>query len=258
MKFLPLLLLAQFAGMFPLFMYLVPAKVIGAGFFRFNMGLVTILLFVATFLALLQGVAEPLKFLLLGMGVASLVLLRLSWDQPQFGRALLHPLLIFWGFLLGWLVLSGQGPDVDWRHWVALGLGGAALAAALFAMVLGHQYLNVAGLPIRHLQRGTLLVFWVLSVRLAWLALVLGTSSVVLSHRVQPAYLLLGGMHGVLLWIGLLMGVAAPMAITWMALKAALIQSTQSATGLLYIVLIQVLMGTLIFDGYLLELNLPL
>ncbi len=258
MKILPALLLAQFAGTFPLFMYLVPANVIGAGFFRFNMALVTILLFVATFLGLLLGAAGPLKILLLGVGGASLVLLRVTWGQPQLGKVLLNPLLILWGFLLGWLLLGAQILDVDWRHWMGLGLGGAALGAALFAMVLGHQYLNVAGLPIRHLQRGARLLLWMLLARLAWLALVLGTGSVVLGQRVQPAYLLLGGLQGVLLWIGLLMGVAAPIAVTWMALKSALIQSTQSATGLLYVVLIQVLMGTLIFDGYLLELNLPL
>ncbi len=43
-----------------------------------------------------------------------------------------------------------------------------------------------------------------------------------------------------------------------MALKSALIQSTQSATGLLYVALVLVAMSTLSFSGYLVLKDIPL
>ena len=258
MKFLPLLLLAQFATVYPFFLWLAPGKVVGGGFFRFNLGLATTLLGLATLLALLQGPPAAERYGLLGLGAATLLTLGGSWNRTASSKALLTPLLATWGALLWHYVLGAQPFEADWRSWVALGAGGISLAGVMYAMVLGHWYLNVADLPIRYLERGTRLLFWALGGRLAWAALGLVTTSAVIRQREQPAYLLLGTLDGFLLWMGLLMGVVAPLAVAWLAFRTSRIQSTQSATGLLYVALILVVMGVLIFDGYLLEMGLPL
>ena len=155
-------------------------------------------------------------------------------------------------------MLNGQIAEVDWQHWLAVVLGGAGLAAVMYAMVLGHWYLNVAELPIGYLRQATLLALVLLAGRAIWAVSVLAATQTELSQRLQPTYLLLTRLDGFILWIGLFLGLAAPLVFVWMAWRAARIHSTQSATGLLYVVLTLGVMGALIFDGYLLELELPL
>lgn len=255
---LTVLLLSQFAAVYPVIIWLVPVSVIKRGFVRFNLGLATIMLGLATLLTSLQSPAMPMKGWMLGLGGVSLVVLGLGWHRMRIAQAILTPLLLLWGGLLCMQALDGRIAQADWAHWMAVILGGAVLAAVMYAMVLGHWYLNVAELPIGYLRQATRLALLLLAGRAAWIAGVLAVTQAELGLRLQPAYLLLTRLDGFILWIGLLMGLAAPLVFAWMAMRTARIQSTQSATGLLYVVLILVVMGTLIFDGYLLELELPL
>jgi hypothetical protein len=115
----------------------------------------------------------------------------------------------------------------------------ALLGSALTAMLLGHSYLISPSLSIRPLMR-----------LLAALALA------VVARAAADGYALvrwtaehsLGSLNTEeTLWLPVrwLVGFVAPLALTWMAWQAARIRSTQSATGILYVVVIFCFLGEL-------------
>ena len=65
-------------------------------------------------------------------------------------------------------------------------------------------------------------------------------------------------LDGIFLWIALFFGLAAPLIINFMTQRSLKIFSTQSATGLLYINIVLILMSELIFKFYLFKYNLVL
>ena len=130
--------------------------------------------------------------------------------------------------------------------------GGLVTGSVTMAMVLGHYYLNIPGLPSRHLERLTLLCMAALGAR----SVILGTNLAIHRSAWLPlAGLLAGGdvaadtaldpFAAVLLLLQILAGILVPLVFCLMAWRSATIASTQSATGILYVALIVVMMGEL-------------
>jgi hypothetical protein len=133
---------------------------------------------------------------------------------------------------------SPYGPP---RHLTFLGdLSGAALlGAALTAMLLGHFYLISPTLSIRPLLRLILTLALAVIARL----LVEGTAVWLWLDR-WP--LSAAGTEGQLwLFVRWLVGLGATLVFCWMAWQTARIRSTQSATGILYVVVICCFVGEL-------------
>jgi hypothetical protein len=153
-----------------------------------------------------------------------------------------RPLIVLTPALLVWaLVLQEMDPD---RALAARLAGDAASAAllgtALTAMLLGHFYLISPALSIRPLNRLLLAVAVSIVLRggVDGLALVAWTRE----HS-------LANLKGdVVLWLPVraLVGLVVPLGLTWMAWQAAGIRSTQSATGILYVVVIFCFLGELL------------
>lgn len=119
----------------------------------------------------------------------------------------------------------------------------ALLGSVLVAMILGHWYLVRWSLPAGHLVRFARLLAWAVGLRAALLVvglLVFGAAA--------P-----GGLGGYLaglavdramfFWPRVFFGILGPAAFTYMVYETARIRSTQSATGILYVAVIFVLMG---------------
>ena len=258
MKLLPVLVLAQFAALYPLFLWIAPLRQLPAGFTRFNLGMATVILGLATLLAAAAGLPWPMLRLLLLLAATTLVLQRLLWENPLRARSLLTPIQLVWGLTLWQPILATTSMTSPLTVWISIALGGLAFGGVMYAMVLGHWYLNVVDLPVRFLQMACRAALGILVVRLVWSLGILAFSEAVVQQRMKPAYVLLGELDGIFLWLGLAPGLIGGMVVTFMALKSALIQSTQSATGLLYVALVLVAMSTLSFSGYLVLKDMPL
>src|SRR6266850_1000494 len=121
------------------------------------------------------------------------------------------------------------------------------LGSVLIAMILGHYYLNIAGLAIAHLVRLCLLSMAAVGLR----ALVSGWGLALDGPGLLHPWLTgdLGGggelLSIVVLLQRLLFGIAGGALLTTMAWRTARISSTQSATGILYIGFIAVTIGEL-------------
>ena len=115
----------------------------------------------------------------------------------------------------------------------------AVLGTAMTAMLMGHSYLiapSMSLVPLRRLLAG---LFGALLVRSA-----LAASGLV---SWTEGHSLINLENETVLWLPLRWGVGllAPLVLGWMAREAAKIRSTQSATGILYVVVICCFLGEL-------------
>ncbi|MBM4071410.1 MAG: hypothetical protein FJ271_21105 [Planctomycetes bacterium] len=126
------------------------------------------------------------------------------------------------------------------------------LGAATTAMLIGHSYLIASGMSMTPLLRMLLVLAASLVVRA-----ILSGIGLWLWTEVTPEPF---SETETMLWLAVrwLLGIIAPLVLGWMAWETAQIRSTQSATGILYVVVIVSflgeLTGQLLFDktGYIL------
>jgi len=144
----------------------------------------------------------------------------------------------------GWIVREGLpelgGFGLSVGIFSSLATGTVAGSVGL-AMVLGHWYLTVPKLEIRHLARLNRVTVGAMLASLASL----GTACLVCSDRLGNAEPPLFGPWG-LFYLGtrLAVGLALPLVFAAMAASALRFQNTRSATGILYASTVLVLIGT--------------
>ncbi len=117
------------------------------------------------------------------------------------------------------------------------------LGSVIFAMILGHWYLVVPALPIRPLRN---LTQWMLGATLAKAMLTALTLYVFWTYgdtQLRETLQSFRGLGGLFLWVRLLFGLLGPLIVGIMVWQTVKIHSTQSATGLLYVATIFVLIG---------------
>lgn len=128
----------------------------------------------------------------------------------------------------------------------------ALLGFSMTAMLVGHSYLISPGLTIKPLMRqlAALGIALVLRVGVAGTALWFWTADHDLTNLNDET----------VLWLPVrwLIGLGGPLVFGWMAYRTAKIRSTQSATGILYVVVILVFLGELTSLLLLRSTGLPL
>src|SRR5262249_40285281 len=129
--------------------------------------------------------------------------------------------------------------DLNWWHSIDHFASGILLGAAISAMLLGHSYLISPTMTIVPLRRLLVALFAALALRvnLAFIGLWQWTAEQSLANLETETLLWL-----VTRW---LLGLIAPLVLGWMAWETARIRSTQSATGILYVVVIVCFLGEL-------------
>ncbi len=135
-------------------------------------------------------------------------------------------------------------------------LGGLILSAAFYAMNLGHWYLNVHGLPLIHLKRATIALAIVLGARLLWDVIMFFATRVMYRGEEITIAAFVGRIDGIFLLVAFFFGTLFPLVsiyFVWGTLQA---KSTQSATGILYVLLSAILIGDIAYKFYLLHYSL--
>jgi hypothetical protein len=217
---------------------LLPAAQVPPRFFRVQFLVALSLLAVAAFF--LRDVAGVPFWILTAFGLACCFAGSVVWhtDRAPGGRALIWltpPVLV------ACLVLGGLAAHPEEARWwrIADDLASAGvLGSATTAMLMGHSYLIAPTMSMAPLLRlhAAFAVTLALRFGLACAALWLWNTA-----RTGPA----AGE----LWLWLparwLLGLFGPLALGWMAWETARIRSTQSATGILYVVVIVCYLGEL-------------
>jgi hypothetical protein len=178
---------------------------------------------------------------LLGMAMTLAFVGSLVWglEGAPGGRTFMVLTALTLAAALGWL----EWTTADQPALIPLLLGdltsAALLGSALTAMLLGHSYLIAPTMSLTPLMRllATLAIALVARLGVDAYALACFTSTHSLVTLKSDA----------VLWLPLrwLLGFLAPLGLDWMAWQTARIRSTQSATGILYVVVIFCFLGEL-------------
>ena len=125
------------------------------------------------------------------------------------------------------------------------------VALVFYSMILGHWYLNVIQLPINLLKNSIVLLSVLLTLRLLWNAYALISFEVVDNYGIVLSLIsFLWTFEGFLLSVAIFFGVIVPMLLNIFIWNTLQIQSTQSATGLIYVSVVSVLFGDLFYKYY--------
>jgi len=137
-------------------------------------------------------------------------------------------------------------------------LGGFILCGALFSMILGHWYLNVVSLPISMLKSTVKFLILIVALRFIWDMGYIFMGEVGYNGLPVSMTQFLQTFDGFFLLFALFFGTLLPLILGILTLKTIAIKSTQSATGLLYVIVISVVMADLFYKYYLVQAALPL
>ena len=150
-------------------------------------------------------------------------------------------------FLSGPFLIDGPSPLPHRGPLTAIALGSSALLLgwSLVAMLLGHWYLVAPRLNFRHLIVFCWVLLFAVVLRLStvlitvWVAY--GVDPLVEPHPLRALTSPQG--QGMFFWFRLLWGLAIPLLLAAMSLHCARRRSNQSATGILYVLVVGTFIG---------------
>lgn len=263
-----------FAAAYPLCFWSTANAAIDRGFYRFNLGVSCFILSLglcALLFAAPGGEPAPAAARLLplrGAGLAVLAglwlagLLAVTWSQWERPRPSLA--LVTLPSLLGLVVTAAATVARTPASAAPAGaaavtlLGGLTLGLALYTMVLGHWYLNVARLPIAILARAVAVYGVLLALRLVWNGAAFATQSVPYQGLPLPLYAFVATLDGFLLAAAVFFGTLFPLAAIWLVQRTLRAKSTQAATGILYVVVVAAIIGDFSYRFFLLRYGVVL
>lgn len=120
-----------------------------------------------------------------------------------------------------------------------------ATGGVFAAMILGHWYLVTPKLPTQPLLLVSRLLLLAVGVQLVLFVVWLSTGAGLGLRPFEP----LVGRWAFFVWMRLLVGLAFPLALSWAAIETARTRSMESATGLLYIDVGAIAVGTILAAG---------
>lgn len=280
-SFILVMFLYQFSVGCMILLALMPLKEVDIQFYRLASGLSALLTAVGLFLNIYYPFELPQSFgvqrvqqgvwpqVTLGLyiaffAVSFLLYLRMRWQKAEGAK-----LLVRLSALVGGLALVAEGflyrtQDLfgGLKNFVLpLHFLTAAMFLGVFvlAMIFGHWYL-VKSMPKRLLARMAELLIFILAARLL---VVLATfwiySSQVSSGAAAIDQLMdLWKGHGLFFWQRMLAGLGIPAVLSYMIWKTAKLGANQSATGLLYVGVVFVIIGEMISKYIFLLSSIPI
>tara|TARA_Y100001968_G_scaffold302577_1_gene316014 strand:- start:612 stop:1403 length:792 start_codon:yes stop_codon:yes gene_type:complete len=240
-----------FGAIYPLLLWLSPHKLIQSGFYRFNQGMVSIIISIGMIFIYLSLSHYNNFFLGVFWLFIQLVLTAVFWKTKHINNifisippiiGVLYLILVINQIFLINLYLS---------DYLIIFISYSIIASVFFSMILGHWYLNVIQLPIKLLKNSIILLSFLLIIRLFWNIYALTAFEVTDNYGINLSlFSFLWTFEGFLLLVAIFFGLIVPIILNvfiWYTLQ---IQSTQSATGLIYVSVVSLLFGDLFYKYY--------
>ena len=237
----------------------------GVKFFRFNAG--TAALLIAIGFALRPDATNPTALHTAATAALLIAEAALVVYWATIGRMLAHirPALLWTAVAAGGTSVTLQGFDVSREApglmallTVASFLSSVALlGGACGAMVLGHWYLVVPSLDVAHLQSIVRLHIGSTVVRIVVVAAAVMIAIVTWEPGVPNFERYIFSVDGIFFWQRILFGLGGPAVLSYLTWETAKIQSTQSATGILYVDFFTVIVGEVLAKYVLLSTKVP-
>ena len=248
-----------FAAVYPLLLWLTPRLLIDGGFYRFNQGMVSIVGSLGVIFFYFSDAGQGPWAVGIIWIIIQLFVTAIYWKSKRINNFVTSiPSMLGISFLVFMNVALIPYNINIINHFMRI-IGHTILAAVFFAMILGHWYLNVIRLPIRLLRNSVILLWILLGIRAIWNCYGLFIFEVEDSYGiVQSLGKFLWTYEGFLLSIAIFFGVLVPFVLNGFIWRTIIIQSTQSATGLLYVSVVAVIFGDLFYKNYIFQFGLIL
>ncbi|MCB9757809.1 MAG: hypothetical protein H6753_05230 [Candidatus Omnitrophica bacterium] len=241
-----------FSTMYPLSFWISADNPLKNNFHRFHLGVACVVAGLCALIFYFSPIAIfTHKISLIVWAVLLLFAAGYYYQKPA-----VNPTVITFSCLLGIIVtfqiLNTWAIFNYWSSGLIL-LGGIIFCAALFAMNLGHWYLNVSGLPLSHLRRAVYIFWAAVALRALIDGYILLTTVVFYHGEVVSLLTFLRTIEGFMLIIGILFGTIFPLICLYFVKGTLDVKSTQSATGILYAILCAVVIGDITYKYYFLK-----
>lgn len=238
-------------------MFWIPERNLGRGYFQLNSLISLGLLGIATTVMAAGGLApwgdvpEVTRIALyLALTGGFLYYAALWVERWRLARAFMVPALaanlVAYLTAGAWLFSAGGSlPHSGWLLTAALLSGSLLLGWSLVTMLLAHWYLISPKLSFRYLTFFCIVLLAIVVLRILAVGASLGTALAV-DPMIEPhPWRLLAqfGGQGVFFWFRLLWGLIMPLALAVMSLHCARNRSNESATGILYVLVVGSLIG---------------
>jgi len=252
----PFLTAQIIAAVYPLCFWISIDDPLKSGFHRFHLGMPLFLAGIVFFSSFWMPLSQTTQFLL-GIWTGTSALIAFVFWKRDFPR----PAFVTLPALLGMIAYAFLTADLvvpDPRLIAAGILAGLILSVSLYAMNLGHWYLNVHGLSLSHLRR-SVCVFWsLILIRFLLDIVFLLKGKVLYLGSLISCYRFVWSIEGIFLILAFFFGVLLPLGCLYFVRETIRLKNTQSATGILYVILAAVLLGDLAYKYYWLNYQLPL
>ena len=245
---IPVSALLAFGTFYPLLFLTQYRDQIKGGFYRFQLGLTGVVLGLGVVATCFMPLSWLLKSVALCWLSTLLVLTGYYWSREPVNEWLIALPSVFGIYSL--LALQQGTAPLPSLSWIPTLLGGLILAASVFCMNLGHWYLNAKAIAIRHLTKATVVFGVLLLIRLLWDLFHLRQQTILFGGYEISAWAFMGTTEGVFLALALVSGTLLPLITIWFVLQTLKVRATESATGLLYVILVMVLIGEFSYRYY--------
>lgn len=245
-----------FASVYPLCFWISQDDPLREKFHHFHIGLPCMVAGIFVSLSLVSESSPPLKSLLVFWGLLFLAVSAANWKK-EFPS----PVLMTIPAIVGLYIFSIYFIKYLGFSWVGVSIGilaGLILCSCIYAMNLGHWYLNVKGLDPKHLKRSVNVFAVFLLLRLIFDVYGLLSGSVLFDGENISLLRFLGTLDGFLLSIGLFFGTLFPFLSIYFVKETIRLKNTNSATGILYVVLCSIFIGDLAYKYYLIKFGIVL
>ena len=240
-----------FGAIYPLLLWLSPHKLIQSGFYRFNQGMVSIIISIGMIFIYLSLSHYNNFFLGVFWLFIQLALTAVFWKTKHINNIFISIPPIIGVVYLIMVINQIFLINLYLSDYVIIFISYSIIASVFFSMILGHWYLNVIQLPIKLLKNSIILLSFLLIIRLFWNIYALTTFEVTDNYGINLSlFSFLWTFEGFLLLVAIFFGLIVPITLNvfiWYTLK---IQSTQSATGLIYVSVVSLLFGDLFYKYY--------
>ena len=240
-----------FGAIYPLLLWVSPSKIIQGGFYRFNQGMISIIIAIGMIFIYLLSNDYNIFYLGLFWLSTQLLVTAIFWKTNNINNIFISiPAVIgvvYLIFIMNQLFIV----NLEFSNYIVIFIGHAIICSVFFSMILGHWYLNVIQLPITLLKNSIILLWVLLSLRLLWNIYALVAFEVVDAYGITLSLInYLWTFEGFLLSVAIFFGVIIPIFLNILIWNTLRIQSTQSATGLIYVSVVAIIFGDLFYKYY--------